>query len=471
VLKPRRQDIRALLRLAVPVVVVQVGLMFMGTVDTLMVGRVSPAALGAVAIGGLYSMIATFFGQGVLMALDPIVSQAAGADDHPGIALGVQRALLLAVLLSIPLALYHLTAGPVLALLQQPDEIVPLAHQYNELLVPGILPYLAFIVFRQTLQALHRLRAIVLVILVANLANVLLNWMFIFGNWGMPELGVRGAAIATSGSRWLMAAGLLFLSWEELRPLLLPWLPAANRRDALMRMVRLGIPIALQMELELTCFGAVALLAGAMGTLQVAGHQIAINLAALTYMVPLGVSAAAAVMVGRAVGAGDPIEARRQAATALLVGVGFMATTALVFLALPGPLARLYTNDTGVIAVAMALIPLAGVFQVFDGTQVVTIGVLRGLADTRGPFIINFLGYWVIGMPVGVLLAYPLGLGVVGLWWGLVIGLATVAVILVIRVRRVLRRPLVRFEAEAGASGDPMIHQLPAWETSGREPD
>jgi MATE family multidrug resistance protein len=176
-------------------------------------------------------------------------------------------------------------------------------------------------------------------------------------------------------------------------------------------------------------------------------------------------------MVGRAVGAGDPIEARRQAATALLVGVGFMATTALVFLALPGPLARLYTNDAGVIAVAMALIPLAGVFQVFDGTQVVTIGVLRGLADTRGPFVINFLGYWVIGMPVGVLLAYPLGLGVVGLWWGLVIGLATVAVILVIRVRRVLRKPLVRYEADAGAGHSPGIQPLPAWETSGREQD
>jgi MATE family multidrug resistance protein len=213
-------------------------------------------------------------------------------------------------------------------------------------------------------------------------------------------------------------------------------------------MLRLGVPIALHMELELTCFGAVALLAGAMGTLQVAGHQIAINLASLTYMVPLGVSAAAAVMVGRAVGAGDPFDARRQAATALLVGIGFMATTALGFLTLSGPLARLYTTDAAVIAVAVSLIPLAGIFQVFDGTQVVAIGVLRGLADTRGPFVINALGYWAIGMPIGLALAYPLGLGVVGLWWGLVMGLGTVGTVLLVRTWRSFRRPLPRLDIE-----------------------
>ncbi|HEX9893071.1 MAG TPA: MATE family efflux transporter [Gemmatimonadales bacterium] len=455
-LRPRPEDIRALLRLAIPVVVVQVGLMSMGTVDTLMVGRVSASALAAVAIGGLYSMVATFSGQGVLMALDPIVSQAAGAGDRPSIALGVQRGLLLAAGLSVPLTLYHLVAGPVLRVLGQPADVVPLAHQYNVLLVPGILPFFGFIVLRQTLQALHRLRAIVSTILIANLVNAAVNWVFIFGNLGMPAMGVRGAALATSVSRWLMAFMLLALSWPELRSLVRPWLKAAYELAPLRRMVRLGVPIALQMELELICFGAVALLAGAMGTLQVAGHQIAINMAALTYMVPLGVSAAAAVMVGRAVGAGDQIEARRQGATALLVGVGFMSATAIGFLFLPGPLARLYTTDAAVITVAMSLIPLAGGFQVFDGTQVVAIGILRGLADTRGPFVINLMGYWVIGMPVGVWLAYPLGMGVVGLWWGLVIGLGAVALILVVRVRRVLRRPLTRFQVEHAAA-EPVI--------------
>jgi MATE family multidrug resistance protein len=397
-------------------------------------------------------MGATFFGQGILMALDPLVSQAAGANDQRSIALAVQRGIILAAGLTIPLALYHLAAGPVLRLFSQPADVVPLARDYTVALIPGLLPYFGFIVLRQTLQALHRLRAIVLTILVANLANVVINWVFIFGKLGLPALGVSGAAIATSSSRWLMLLLLLALSWRELGPLLRRWLPAAWGSGPLMRMLRLGIPIALHMELELTCFGAVALLAGAMGTVQIAGHQIAISMAALTYMVPLGVSAAAAVMVGRAVGAGDPIDARRQATTALVVGVGFMTATALVFLTVPGPLARLYTTDAAVIGVAAALVPLAGVFQVFDGTQVVAIGILRGLADTRGPFVINALGYWAIGMPVGLVLAYPLGLGVVGLWWGLVIGLGTVGIILLVRTWRTFRRPLPRLDIEQAAA-------------------
>jgi MATE family multidrug resistance protein len=354
--------------------------------------------------------------------------------------------------MTLPLAAYHLTAGPVLGALGQPADVVPLAHRYSVSLIPGLLPFLTFVVLRQTLQALHRLKAIVFTIVVANVVNALVNWVFIFGHLGAPALGVQGAAIATSASRWFMTLMLLALDWRELRLLIRPWLPQARSPAPILRMVRLGIPIALHMELELLCFGAVALLAGAMGTLQVAGHQIAINLAALTYMVPLGVSAAAAVMVGRAVGAGDPIDARRQAATALLVGVGFMTTTALGFLTLAGPLARLYTSDAAVVGVAMSLIPLAGIFQVFDGTQVVAIGILRGVADTRGPFIINFLGYWAIGMPVGLLLAYPLDMGVVGLWWGLVIGLGSVGLILLYRTWRLLRRPLARFEVGEAAA-------------------
>jgi MATE family multidrug resistance protein len=206
-------------------------------------------------------------------------------------------------------------------------------------------------------------------------------------------------------------------------------------------MLRIGVPIALQFELEIACFGGVALLAGAMGTVQVASHQIAINLASLTYMVPLGVSAAATVLVGRAVGARDEDQVRRNAAAALLVGAGFMAFMALMFLVTPHLLAALYTNDATVLALAASLIPLAGVFQVFDGIQIVSIGVLRGLADTKTPFIISLIGYWLIGMPVGIALSYGLDRGVAGLWWGLVVGLGAVAVVLIIRVRAALRHP------------------------------
>lgn len=440
-LRPRQSDIVALLRLALPVVVVQVGLMLMGTVDTLMVGRVSPTALAAVAVGNLYSVIGIFFGQGVLLALDPIINQAVGAGDHPTVIRGFQRAVVLALLLAVPITLYHLLAGPFLTTVRQPHDVVPLAASYNRWLVPGVLPFLLFGVMRGTLQAFHRLRPIVMTIVVANLANVLLNWTFIFGHFGAPAMGVAGSAVATSGSRWLMVGLLWLLTRHDLGPLAAEWSREVWSRAGLTRMLQVGIPIALQFELEIACFGGVALLAGAMGTVQVASHQIAINLAALTYMVPLGVSTAAAVLVGQAVGARDPDDVRRKAATSLLVGAGSMAIMAAVFLTLPRFLAGLYTADMGVVTLAAALIPLAGVFQVFDGLQVVAIGVLRGMADTRTPFVINVIGYWLVGMPVGAALAYGLGQGVVGLWWGLVLGLGAVAIVLVIRLRAALKRP------------------------------
>jgi len=307
--------------------------------------------------------------------------------------------------------------------------------------VPSVLPFLAFGVLRGTMQAFHRLRPVVITIVVANLLNALLNWVFIFGHLGAPSLGVPGSALATTTSRWLMVLMLLWLARDEFRPLLRPWTEEAHDRAALVRMLRIGVPIALQYELEIACFGGVAFLAGAMGTVQVASHQIAINLAALTYMVPLGVSAAATVLVGSAVGAGERDEVRRRASTSLLVGAGFMALMAIMFLSVPGLLAGLYTPDAAVLALAGTLIPLAGVFQVFDGVQVVAIGVLRGLADTRTPFIISLFGYWIIGMPVGLVLAYPLGYGVAGLWWGLVVGLGAVAGVLVYRVKKALGRP------------------------------
>jgi len=441
VIRPRRSDIIALLRLAIPVVVVQVGIMFMGTVDTLMVGRLSPRALAAVAIGNLYSVIGIFFGQGILLALDPLINQAHGAGDRPAVIRAFQRALLLALILAIPITLYHLFAGPILTALRQPHDVIPLADAYDRWLVPGVLPFLAFGVLRGTMQAFHRLRPVVITIVVANLCNALLNWVFIYGHLGSPALGVAGSALATTLSRWLMVLMLLGLARDVFAPLLSPWHAEAHDRTALVRMLKIGVPIALQYELEIACFGGVAFLAGAMGTIQVASHQIAINLAALTYMVPLGVSAAATVLVGSAVGAGQPDEVRRRAGTSIGVGAGFMALTATLFVTLPGFLAALYTNDPAVLALATVLIPLAGIFQVFDGVQVVAIGVLRGLADTKTPFIISLIGYWLIGMPVGVVLAYPFNRGVAGLWWGLVLGLGAVAGILVHRVRAALRTP------------------------------
>jgi MATE family multidrug resistance protein len=302
--------------------------------------------------------------------------------------------------------------------------------------IVGIVPFYAFGALRQSLQAMHRLAPIVVTMVIANVVNVVLNYAWIFGRLGFPALGVVGAAWATAVSRWLMLVMLVVAAWRSLRPQLAPLRSAAWAWAPLRRMLALGAPIGMQYELEYGVFAVVGVMMGWMGTVQLAGHQVALNLASLTFMVPLGVSTAAAVLVGHAVGRGDAAEARRAAGAALLCGVGFMVASAAVMLTLPGPLARLYTTDAAVAALAASLIPIAGVFQVFDGIQVVSIGILRGVADTRTPMLVNVLGFWLVGLPVSAALGFATTAGPRGLWWGLTAGLVLVALVLLWRARR-----------------------------------
>jgi MATE family multidrug resistance protein len=449
-----RQTLADLLRLAVPVATVQVGLMTMGVVDTVMVGRVSATALAAVALGNLYFISIAVLGIGVLMALDPVIAQGVGAGDDVAVARGLQRGLVVAAGVSVATAALLLPAEPLLTLLHQPPEVVPVAAQYARVLIPGIVPFFVFVVFRQTLQAMGRVRPIVITIIAANLANALLNWAFIFGHLGFPALGAVGSAWATTTSRWLMMLGLLAAAWRALHPLVAPFHLEALAREPLVRLLRIGVPIAMQHALEFGAFGLIAVLMGTLGTVQMAAHQVAINLASLTFMVPLGIGSAAAVLVGRAVGRGDAADARRAAVTALATGVTFMSASAVVMLALPAFLAALYTNDPAVLALTAALIPIAGVFQVFDGTQVVAMGTLRGIGDTRGPMLISLLGFWCVGVPVSVFLGFRAGAGPKGLWWGFVAGLAAVALLLLMRMRHRFRGELgrVALDEAAGAA-------------------
>ncbi len=429
-----------MVRLALPVVVIQVGMMSMGVVDTLMVGRLSARALAAVALGNLYFFLIAVFGMGTLMVLDPVVAQAVGARDHEGAARGVQRGILLAGLLALPAAVLLLLAEPFMLHAGQPAEVVPFAADYAERLAPGVFPFFLFVVLRQTLQSMRVTRPIVVAIVLANLANAALNWMLIFGHAGAPALGVAGSAWATTISRWLLAGLLFAMSGRALAPLVFPIRREVWQTVPLARMLRLGLPIGAQVFLEFGAFALVALMMGWLGTRSMAGHQVAINLASLTFMVPLGVGDAASVLVGQGVGRGDPVATRGAAGAALLCGVGFMVCTAIVFLTAPVALARLYTPDLEVIQVAAALIPLAGIFQVFDGTQTVATGILRGLGETRVAMLVNLLGYWCIGLPVSYLYGIRWGRGPVALWWGLVLGLAVVATVLLIRVRLALAR-------------------------------
>ena len=418
--------------------------MMMGVVDAAIVGRYSAEGLAAVALGNVYFNSVVTLGHGTLMALDPLIAQAVGARDQPAIERALQRGMVLCVALSIPLALLLLPGELFFTPLRQPDDVVPLAAAYARACIPGVLPYLAFIALRQTVQAFSLVRPVVVAVVVANIANVFLDWGMVFGRFGFSAMGPVGSGWATTICRWLMA---LLLFWG-CRHALVPFLRNWSREDLapapLWRMMRIGFPIGLQLWIEFTAFSVALLLVGLLGTLPLAGHQIALMLAALTYMVPLGVAAAAAVLVGHAVGRGDLEAARREASAALACGVGFMSVTALVLIGFAPWLARLFTADPGILAVASVLIPIAGVFQVFDGIQGVSSGILRGAGDTRVPMWSNLAGYFVVGLPLGAWLGLSSGWGAQGIWWGLVAGLAAVAALLGWRVHVIVGGELTR---------------------------
>lgn len=421
------------------------GLVAQGLVDTAMVGRVNAAELGAVTLGNLYFFGVAVFGMGLLFALDPVVSQAFGAEDRGAIEVAVQRGLVLSLGLAAAVSVLLALAGPVLALLRQPQEVVPTAAAYARTQIAGILPFYGFIVFRQVLQAVGRVSPVVWTIVLANVVNAVANWILVFGKLGAPAMGAVGSGWATAISRCFMWLCALVLGWR----LLVPYLRRV-RRDLLFagplgRMIRLGSPVGLQLFLEFGAFGAIGIAMGWMGTEAIAGHQIALNLAAFAFMIPVGISQAAAVLVGRAVGRGSPDRARRAAGGAVLVCCGVMSVTAIVFLTLPETLARQFTTATGVAAVAAALIPVAGMFQLFDGLQVVCTGALRGVADTWRPMVYNVVGFWLFGMPVSLWLGFRLEMGPVGLWWGLAAGLGTVAVMLLARLWTRFSGSLERF--------------------------
>jgi len=435
-------------------VAVQVGMMAMGAVDTLMVGHVSGNVLAAVALGNIYFFNVSIFGTGTLMALDPLVSQAVGAGDESSVARAVQRGAIIALGIAIATALLLLPAGAVFRALHQPPEIIAVAADYLVISAIGVLPFFAFVVFRQTLQAVGRVAPIVWTIIGANLLNAALNWVFVYGHLGAPAMLARGSAIATVIARWAMALGLFMLARRELMSRLRPFRKDAFDRIALWSMLKLGAPIGAQQMIEAAAFGGIGLLMGVLGTRELAAHQVAITLAALTFMVPLGVGAAASVRVGQAIGAGDATRARAAAHAAYVCGVGFMCVTALVFLLAPRLLASMMTSDPAVVAIAATLIPVAGLFQVFDGGQAVGAGVLRGIGDTRAALISMVAGYWLLGLPISIWLGFRTGLREVGLWYGFVVSLGLVAVFLLMRIRVLFGRELRRIElAGWGKSG------------------
>ncbi len=445
--KPSRADIIEMTRLAIPVVVVQVGMMLFGVVDTMVVGRLSSQALAAVALGHVAVITISSFGIGVLLGLDPLLNQALGARDRNAFRRSVQRGFVLAAVLMIPSIAFLIPIGAILSLLGQPPDTVPLAAAYSHISIPGLLPFYGWVVLRLALQAMGRLRHIVATVIVVNIFNLVADWALVFGIGPIPQLGPLGSAWASTIARTLLFVILLTVDRKDLWPLL-RFDRASLELGPLLRTARLGIPIGFNLQLEIVAFSVIALLMGGLGTITMAAHQVAINLASLTFMVPLGVSQAAAVRVGNAIGSGSSGGARRAASASLILGAGFMTFTALLFIGIPVWLARAYTSVDEVVLLASTLIPIAGFFQVFDGLQVVAAGVLRGAGDTRVPLLVNILGFWLVGLPTSLVLGFRLGYGPQGLWWGIVAGLIAVAAFLLARVAFKLRGEIARVKVD-----------------------
>ena len=431
-------ELRAMVALAVPVVLSELGWMAQGVVDTIMVGRLGPAAIGAVALGNAICYTPSLFGVGLMLGLDTLVAQAYGRKDHDECHRWLAQGVYLACIAAVPIMAGIALASLGFKYFGITPEVAGPAAGYLRLLNWGTLPLLLYSASRRYLQGVGQVRVITVTYVLANLVNWFLNWVLIYGKFGMPALGVNGSAISTVFARVTMAAALLGFAWRYERsrghPLFRHW--AAPQAARLSKLLRLGAPAAGQVLLEVGAWNLATFSAGYLTPVALATHQIVLNYASVTYMVPLGISAAAAVSVGHAVGAGDAARARRAGWLALGLGTAFMLLAAFAFVLWPRPLIELFTRDAAVLALGPGLLGIVAAFEVFDGIQTVSTGALRGLGETRAPMLANLVGYWVLGLPLGFFLCFGLKLGIYGLWIGLTVALVVIALAVLARWQR-----------------------------------
>lgn len=422
-----------MLTLAVPVILSELGWIMMGIIDTIMVSPLGPAALGAVGTGSTIFIAVAIFGMGTLFALDTYVSQSFGAgridECHRWLFAGVQLAFVLAIVLS------GLAYGLVLLLpsFGFHPAVLEIIQPYVLRLILSAAPLLAYAVFRRYLQAMNVVRPVMVALISANLINALGNYVLVFGRWGAPALGTNGSAYATLIARIYLAVFLFSVIWwrERKNPSGLHDVPFAIDTRRMWRILTLGVPAALQISLEVGVFAMASSLAGRISPQASAVNQVVLNVASFVFMIPLGLSSAVAVRVGQAVGRRDRAGVERAGKSAFLLASVFMVATALIYAAAPRQLLGLFTTDEVVLRLGTTVLLVYGVFQLFDGWQVVATGALRGLGDTRTAMLLNLFGHWAVGLPLAYWLCFHLHWGVMGLWLGLSISLTIVGVVLV----------------------------------------
>ncbi|MCA7012909.1 MATE family efflux transporter [Dickeya dadantii] len=449
-------EARHLLALAIPVIIAQVSQTSMGVVDTIMAGSYSATDMAAVAVGTSIWLPAILFGHGLLMALTPVVANLNGSGRRDRIAHQTQQAFLLAAAISI-LTMVVLYQGKYVINLMHDGapELADKAVKYLHALLWGVPGYLFYQVLRSQCEGLSKTHPGMVIGFIGLLINIPINYVFIHGKLGMPELGGVGCGVATASVYWMMMLMMAAYSRHAY------WLKDIRQFKTrlkpdwavLKRLSGMGLPIALALLFEVTLFAIVALLVLPLGVVDVAGHQIALNFSSLMFVLPLSVGVAATIRVGHRLGEGSAEAARVAARTGIATGVLLAMCTAIFTITLREPIAMLYNKNPDVVAMASHLMLLAAVYQISDAVQTIGSGVLRGYKDTRAIFFITFIAYWLLGLPSGYTLALTDMLvprmGPAGFWWGFIIGLTSSATMMVLRIRWVQRQSPARILARA----------------------
>jgi len=439
---PFRTELRQLLRLAGPLAAAQAGTQIMGLVDLAVVGRLGARELGAAGLGNALFFTISIIGMGTVFGVDPMISQAFGAGDavraRHVLWQGIWLALGVTIVLTIPL----LFTPMLLPLFDVAQPLRPMAIQFLLVRTAGLAPFLLFLVIRAYLQAQHVTRPMVTAMLAGNVFNFISDVVLVFG-WGpFPRMGVAGAALSTDFGAVLQLA---IVAWTVRSIHLAPHDSGALHHPKwpeIRQAIRIGLPVGIQLAAEIGIFSLVGLLAGHLGAIHLAAHQLVLAFVSLTFTISVGVASAGSVRVGLAVGARDQPRTRMAGFAAIAGGVSVMLVGAAIFSIFPRPIARLLTDQEVVIAAAVPIFLIAALFQLSDGLQAVGAGILRGAGDTTFPLAANLVGHWLIGLPIALYLGFQRNMGIVGLWWGLCSGLTAVAILLLFRFNRLSKKPI-----------------------------
>lgn len=422
----------------------QLGHVMMGVADSIMVGHVGATSLAAVSLSNVAFNVLLLFGIGVSYAITPLVASANGEKDDAMIVNVVRHGLVINLITALLLLGVIYFSKELLYHIRQPEDVVDLAIPYLTIISASIIPVLIFQTFRQFTEGLTHTRVAMVVVIAANVVNIIVNYMLIYGHAGFPALGLNGAGWATLFSRTFMAAFIVIYVWRDKTFARFAGVFRIGdySRKLFNKMLHIGIPAGMQFIFEVLAFDASAVMMGWLGTHALAAHQIALNLATISYMTTSGLAAAATIRVGYFFGQRDVRNLRGAAYTLLIMALTIMTLWGLLFTFGNQFLPEFYVSNADVIAIASPLLIIAALFQLSDGAQVVCVGALRGLQDVKVPSLFIFIAYWVIGLPLGYLLGFPLQLGAVGIWLGLLIGLTLTAIAMFVRFRYLSRKLL-----------------------------